>query len=226
MLLCIIIIIIISLEQITSYSFDVVNEQRQQVLVFHGNATNKEEVNNDLNQFCLQEGTIETCKEASLTSQILIHANRHVESNKILDNLGLLPICKGTIVGPDAAIISEMAKELIAMESPNEIKKYVEIGSYLGCSTFIIANITSGSNVLIYAHDIWTDNMQRLPTGSDPPPIVDHYFIKFYSEVSRRNFETRIIPIRGESNYTLNIHQNSSISLAFVDGDHSRLGCE
>lgn len=119
-----------------------------------------------------------------------------------------------------------MAKELMKMESPNEIKKYVEIGSYLGCSTFIIANITSDSNVLIYAHDIWTESMEYLPTDSDPPPTVDDYFIKFYSEVIKRKFETSIIPIRGESNYTLNIHQNSSISLAFVDGDHSRLGCE
>ena len=224
LLLCIIIIIILYLEQISSYSFEVVNEQIQQVLVFQGNATNEEEVNEDLNQFCSQEA--ETCEDASVTSQILTHATRHVESNKILDNLGLLSLCKGTIVGPDAAIISEMAKELMTMESPDEIKKYVEIGSYLGCSTFIIANITSDSNVLIYAHDIWTESMEHLPTDSDPPPIVDDYFIKFYSEVIKRKFETSIIPIRGESNYTLNIHQNSSISLAFVDGDHSRLGCK
>lgn len=90
LLFCIIIIIILYLKQITSYSFEVVNEQRQQVLVFQGNATNEEEVNEDLNQFCLQEGTIETCKETSLTSQIITHANRHVESNIIIGNSSII----------------------------------------------------------------------------------------------------------------------------------------
>ena len=182
-------------------------------------------MNKDVNHFCKQDESFETCKEISFMEQISMHANRHVESIKIIDDLNLQTLCKGTVVGPDAAIISEMAKEIMLMESPSEIKKYVEIGSYLGCSTFIIANITAGSNVLIYAHDIWTESMEHLPIGSDPPPVIDDYFIKFYNEVTKRKFETSIIPIRGNSNYTLNIHQDSSISLAFVDGDHSRLGC-
>lgn len=67
--------------------------------------------------------------------------------------------------------------------------------------------------------------MDDLKSISNPPPIVDDYFVKFYEEVMNRNLERNIIPIRGDSRYTLNIHKDLSISLAFVDGDHSYEGC-
>ena len=34
----------------------------------------------------------------------------------------------------------------------------------------------------------------------------------------------KVIPIRGDSKYTLGIHEDKSIDLAFIDGDHSYEG--
>ena len=222
-----VIVFVITLFRFTlcSYSFDVVNDQRQEVLTFSGKAQVLEDVADDINQFCQKNDFIEVCNEKSFMDQILMHANRHVESKRLIEDIGIREECHGTVVGPDAAVLAEMAKEILAMQSNSLMKKYVEIGSYLGCSTFIMANLTANNNVLIYAHDIWLENMTHLSSFSDPPPHVEDYFLKFYNGVIERKLESTIIPIRGNSNYTLNIHRDSSISLAFVDGDHSYEGC-
>lgn len=98
--------------------------------------------------------------------------------------------------------------------------RYVETGSYLGCSALIIALF---SNATVWAHDLWTNDWSEL-RGS-PPPEVKDYFYKFYSAVKTNKLENRIIPIRGNSAYTIGIHDDKSINLAFVDGDHSYDGC-
>ena len=54
-----------------------------------------------------------------------------------------------------------------------------------------------------------------------PPPKVDDYFYTFYENVLNNNLQNIVIPIRGDSAYTLNIHRDESIDLAFIDGDHS-----
>ena len=58
-----------------------------------------------------------------------------------------------------------------------------------------------------------------------PPPQVDDYFYKFYQMVKDANMENRIIPIRGDSSYTLGIHDDQSLDMVFIDGDHSYEGC-
>tara|TARA_R110000823_G_scaffold27693_3_gene80849 strand:- start:215 stop:607 length:393 start_codon:yes stop_codon:yes gene_type:complete len=63
--------------------------------------------------------------------------------------------------------------------------------------------------------------MEELSTGSGPPPKVDDYFYTFYENVLNNNLQNIVIPIRGDSAYTLNIHRDESIDLAFIDGDHS-----
>lgn len=98
--------------------------------------------------------------------------------------------------------------------------RYVETGSYLGCSAMIIALNT---NMTIWAHDIWETDWTKLK--GNPPPRVDDYFYKFYQAVKVNNMENRIIPIRGDSVYTLGIHDDNSIDCAFIDGDHSYEGC-
>jgi predicted O-methyltransferase YrrM len=98
--------------------------------------------------------------------------------------------------------------------------KYVETGSYLGCSALLVA---LHSKALVYAHDIWVTDWSEIQ-GSQPPPKINDYFLKFYAAVEKNKCQRRIIPIRGDSKYTLHIHQNDSISVAFIDGDHSYLG--
>lgn len=113
------------------------------------------------------------------------------------------------------------ARALIAHASclgPDD--KYIETGSYLGCSSLLVA---LHSNATVWAHDIWVTDWSELK--GCPPPEVQDYFYEFYSSVKKNNLTRRIIPVRGNSVYTLGIHDDNSIDLAFVDGDHSYSGC-
>lgn len=94
--------------------------------------------------------------------------------------------------------------------------RYVEVGSYLGCSTLIVA---LSSNATVWAHDIW--EAQCCPEQSKD----DDYFYRFYNNVKSNHLENRIIPVRGDSKYTAGIHDDESIDLIFIDGDHSYTGC-
>jgi hypothetical protein len=100
--------------------------------------------------------------------------------------------------------------------------KYIETGSYLGCSAILVA---LNSNATVWAHDIWVSEWSELAPTGRPPPEVRDYFFKFYSAVKSNNLVNRVIPIRGNSVYTIGIHDDESIDLAFIDGDHSYEGC-
>jgi predicted O-methyltransferase YrrM len=121
---------------------------------------------------------------------------------------------KGTLNGFDAFTLIEHAKEI-----PNG-GRYVETGSYLGCSALIVALHSSAT---VWAHDLWTTDWSELRGA--PPPEVQDYFYVFYTGVKANKLENRIIPIRGRSAYTVGIHDDKSIDLAFIDGDHSFEGC-
>lgn len=101
--------------------------------------------------------------------------------------------------------------------------KYIETGSYMGCSG-TLAGLTSKYGSTVYCHDIWVENMENLNSDSSPPPKVSDYFYTFYENILNNNLQNIVIPIRGDSSYTLNIHKNESIDLAFIDGDHSYEG--
>jgi predicted O-methyltransferase YrrM len=121
---------------------------------------------------------------------------------------------RGTLNKYDADALIEHAKNL----KPNA--KYIETGSYLGCSSHLVA---LHSNATVWAHDRWVSDWSELKGG--PPPMVKDYFYEFYSSVKSNNLVHRIIPIRGNSVYTVGIHDDESIDLAFIDGDHSYEGC-
>ena len=75
----------------------------------------------------------------------------------------------------------------------------------------------------MWCHDLWVTDWNELK--GTPPPEVSNYFYEFYNNVKNNKLENRIIPIRGNSAYTLGIHSDNSIDLAFIDGDHSYEGC-
>ena len=102
--------------------------------------------------------------------------------------------------------------------------KYIETGSYLGCSG-VLAGLSSKHGSTVYCHDIWFENIEDITaTGTRPPDGVDNYLFTFYENVLNNNLQNIIIPIRGDSAYTLNIHRDESIDLAFIDGDHTYEG--
>ena len=121
---------------------------------------------------------------------------------------------RGTLGQADVQVLIHMASKL------DENSRYLETGSYLGCSSLIIA---LHSRATVWAHDIWVTEWSELKGG--PPPEVKDYFYKFYQMVKDNKMTNRIIPIRGDSVYTVGIHDDKSIDLAFVDGDHSYDGC-
>lgn len=111
---------------------------------------------------------------------------------------------------------------LIHEISKKEPSVYVETGSYIGCSSVIAA---LHSNALVYAHDLWVQDFDTLDVSSGPPPEVDNYFKQFYKNVKKLNLQNRIIPIRGDSKFTLDaVHDDESVDFAFIDGDHSEDG--
>jgi predicted O-methyltransferase YrrM len=121
---------------------------------------------------------------------------------------------RGTLSKADVSVL------LASTHTLQRGDKYIETGSYLGCSSLVVA---FHSKATVYAHDVWVTDWSELK-GS-PPPQVDDYFYKFYKMVTDNKMENQIIPIRGPSQYTLGIHEDESIDVAFIDGDHSYEGC-
>ena len=121
---------------------------------------------------------------------------------------------KGTRGTMSRADVEEIIK------SVKGAKVYAETGSYLGLSSLVAATF---SNAMVYAHDIWVNDWSELK-GSPPPEHKD-YFYTFYKMVKDNSMQSRIIPVRGDSKYTLGIHDDDSIDCCFIDGDHSYEGC-
>jgi predicted O-methyltransferase YrrM len=114
----------------------------------------------------------------------------------------------------DVQVLKTHAKNL----GPNA--KYVETGSYLGGSTMIISKFSTAT---VWAHDIWLEPHPELKDAGPAGPD-EHMFYRFYECVKNNNLQNRVIPIRGDSAYTLGIHDPESIDLAFIDGDHTYEG--
>lgn len=124
---------------------------------------------------------------------------------------------KGTLRQVDVQILHNYASNI----PRNGI--YVETGSYMGASS-VLAGLVTKHGVRVYAHDIWVEDMDQLAVGGGPPPKTDNYFFKFYKNIIDNQLTRTVIPIRGPSQWTLGIHENKSIDLAFIDGDHSYEG--
>jgi len=92
--------------------------------------------------------------------------------------------------------------------------KYVETGSYLGCSALIVGFHCPGK-CKVYCHDLWEDEFAQ---GIVP---VENMIYKFHKNIMDNDLEDIITPVRGDSSTMVAIHEDKSIDLAFVDGDHS-----
>mmetsp|Transcript_10212 Transcript_10212/g.12391 ORF Transcript_10212/g.12391 Transcript_10212/m.12391 type:complete len:247 (-) Transcript_10212:129-869(-) len=98
------------------------------------------------------------------------------------------------------------------------ILRYAEVGSYLGLSANIVADTCPQS--LIFCHDLFPME-ESLPEASAPPPEPINMLLRFWNGIKNNNIENIIIPMRGKSEITLQIHDNESLDFGFIDGDHS-----
>tara|TARA_R110002074_G_scaffold136836_2_gene281648 strand:+ start:181 stop:804 length:624 start_codon:yes stop_codon:yes gene_type:complete len=118
---------------------------------------------------------------------------------------------KGCLRETDVKIITDCAKNI------SFGGKYVEIGSWLGCSALLVAFHCPG-RCKVYCHDLWED---ELSPDSNPLPVEENVLYKFHKNIMDNDMEDIITPIRGDSSTMVTIHDDKSIDLAFVDGDHS-----
>lgn len=124
---------------------------------------------------------------------------------------------KATLNATDANTIISFARNL-----PDNAK-YCEAGTYLGGSALLVA---LHSNAIVWAHDVWDISGQlkpgQLPEDAEHQSLlVNDALFQFYNAVKQNNLIQRIIPMRGDSKYTMNAHDDKSLDLAFIDGDHS-----
>jgi prepilin-type processing-associated H-X9-DG protein len=134
------------------------------------------------------------------------------------------------------AIAAAYADEVEA--EAEKVFLYVEIGSYLGCSAHIVTEALKwvGVKGSVYAHDLWDMGSARTSVqhndpskgsiwnSNTPPPASNTRFMRFYSHVQRRNIGNYVVPVMGNSEDTLPMHNNESANMVFVDGSHTHEG--
>ena len=127
----------------------------------------------------------------------------------------------GKILFPDASrvfthltvqekyILNRLAKHVVKRGGKN----FLEIGSYLGASSIVIASALTDVSQKLYCVDTWEND--AMTEGKKDT------FHEFSTNVS--NFSTHIVPLRGVS---AEISQtfNESLDYIFFDGDHSYEG--
>lgn len=178
---------------------------------------------------------------------IRLSVDRNMQGIQFKRKFGIESTCEGLLSDTDVSIMFTLAymllegvlslegvilegrekkkERVIGNKEEGEKFLYAETGSFLGCSSILMASILPPES-LVYAHDLWVDTShgEILSEAGLPPKMVDDYFYVFYDNIRKRGLEKRVIPVRGNSSYTVGIHQPESIDFGFIDGDHSYQG--
>jgi predicted O-methyltransferase YrrM len=126
--------------------------------------------------------------------------------------------------GVEGALTRNDALALIAMVESHCLPhdgamRYAEVGSYLGLSATLVAHACPKAR--IFTHDLFPLSPEALSEGSAPPPEYEDMLLRFWGGIKRNGLEGVVVPMRGLSAETLRIHEDGSLDVAFVDGDHS-----
>lgn len=107
--------------------------------------------------------------------------------------------------------------ELVKLQELSQNKKVcVEIGSYLGASSYAIASGFKEENQKLYCIDIWISNTKMRPDPKDGKSLYDTFLN------NTKLFKDKIIPIVDYS-YNAIEHfkaNNIKIDFLFIDGNH------
>lgn len=93
-------------------------------------------------------------------------------------------------------------------------KTALEIGSWMGCSTVVIAQKITGK---LYCVDAW----QGTPVD-DLSWIARHrdVFNSFWKRISKAGLQDAVIPLRGVSQDVLPVLADKTFDFIYIDGDH------
>jgi hypothetical protein len=95
--------------------------------------------------------------------------------------------------------------------------RFLEIGSWCGDSTLILANVVREFGGQLFCIDWWKGN-----AGTDLAAIADRedVFSLFWQRICRAGLEDSVMPLRGRSQSVMPVLKENSFHLIFIDADH------
>ena|GEM_PF-5580579 len=95
--------------------------------------------------------------------------------------------------------------------------KFLEVGSWLGDSTVILAKVAKKHGGHLFCVDWWKGNV-----GTDLVDIASKadVFSVFWSRICMEGLEDAVVPIRSRSDLAAKIIRENSFDLVFLDADH------
>src|SRR5208283_1678579 len=95
--------------------------------------------------------------------------------------------------------------------------KFLEVGSWLGDSTVILAQVAKKHGGHLFCVDWWKGNV-----GTDLVDIASNMdmFPLFWSTICKEGLEDTVVPIRSRSDLAAKIIKENSFNLVFLDADH------
>jgi hypothetical protein len=95
--------------------------------------------------------------------------------------------------------------------------KFLEVGSWLGESTLVLAEIAKRHFGKVYCVDWWKGNI-----GTELESIAskEDIFALFWQRIRQEGFDDVVIPIRSSSDAAAEILRDQTFDLIFIDGDH------
>jgi len=105
-------------------------------------------------------------------------------------------------------------EQVLGMLAATDDTIIVEVGSWTGYSTSIIARCTKGN---IFAVDHWKGNTGTILTKY---AFENDVFVKFMDNMESQGFKDRVHPIVADSKTASLIFEDNSLDLVFIDADH------
>jgi len=95
--------------------------------------------------------------------------------------------------------------------------KFLEIGSWLGDSTVVLAKVAQQQGGHLFCVDWWKGNI-----GTELMDIAskEDIFFSFWQRISREGLEDAVIPIRSKSDVASEILKKRLFEMVFIDADH------
>jgi predicted O-methyltransferase YrrM len=140
---------------------------------------------------------------------------RHVANSSMIS----VNSVKGFLTSGDIAFLFHLGKDVPAGG------RYLEVGSFMGLSSIIVANALIASlnfDARVYCVDTWKGSQEH----QDIPEVqTDSLYRTFLNNVTNARVSPFIRPIQMPSASAAEQWREPPLDIVFVDGDHSLDGC-